>query len=326
MTDWVYQIELLLESAPALIMVTVLRVQGSVPREAGSRMLITADRQWGTIGGGNLEYTAVRSARTRLAGSLIAPEREVNALGPSLGQCCGGTVELLFETIDCQNAPHTLAPLPALLKRSIDQVAVTRFERAEIDSDDSSQALFSVLEDVNGDVLVESTVRQRPAVWVFGAGHVGAAVIKQLALLPCDIVWLDERESLLADAASSLPGDASLRVAHSDDVVSEVAAAPVDTCFVVMTHSHFIDYELCRSILSRPFAFLGLIGSRTKRRTFEHRLKRRGVDDAAISRMVCPIGIQHIQSNHPHAIALSLAAQLLQHWETDMCIEKNSGH
>lgn len=322
MSDWVENIELLLESAPALVMVTVLRVQGSVPREPGSRMLITNTRQWGTIGGGNLEHTATQTARLRLADNTVAPHREVKALGPSLGQCCGGRVELLFETIDAHNAPHTLSPLPALLKRSIGQVHSTRFEVVT----DSQQHYrrFDIQKNQADEVLLESIARQSPVVWIFGAGHVGAAVIAQLALLQCEIVWLDEREHLLSEAAVPECRVASLSVVASDDVVSELSRAPDNTYFVVMTHSHAIDFELCKAILSRSFAFLGLIGSRTKRRNFEHRLKQRGIDDAKIKRMVCPIGIEHIRSDHPNAIALSLAAQLMQHWETELCIEKNN--
>ena len=321
MSDWVYQIETLLKSAPALVMVTVLRVQGSVPREPGSRMLITATGQWGTIGGGNLEFTAAQSARLRLADNLVAPHSEVKALGPSLGQCCGGRVELLFETIDSNNAPHANSPLPALLKRSISQVNNTRFEI--VTESQPPTRRFNIQQDRGSEVLVESIAQQLPTVWVFGAGHVGAAVVAQLALLSCEIVWLDEREQLLGETALPACPVASLRVVASDDVVGELLSAPDNAYFVVMTHSHAIDYELCRAILSRPFAFLGLIGSRTKRRNFEHRLKQRGIDDATINRLVCPIGIQHIQSDHPNAIALSLAAQLMQQWETELCLEKN---
>ena len=331
MTDWVEQIELQLRTVPALIMVTVLRVTGSVPREPGARMLVSENRQSGTIGGGNLEFQAIQLARSQLTEGLAAPRVEEVALGPGLGQCCGGRVALLYETITAANAPHLVCRSngadDGVLQRAITGADRTTFEFVPAQTHPGFTGRCRYFELVLGDkqqVLCESSVPYRPQVWVFGAGHVGAALVAQLSLLPCDIVWFDERDDYLvadAPAANVVTAPGTVKKVVTDDMVGEVCSAPADACFIIMTHSHAIDYELCREILSGSYSFVGLIGSETKRRTFEHRLKRRGFSDAIIDSLVCPVGLTDIQSDQPCAIALGVATQLLRHWESKNIFE-----
>src|SRR5579862_8859736 len=80
-----------------------------------------------------------------------------------------------------------------------------------------------------------------------------------------------------------------------------------------MTHSHPLDYALCQEILRRgDFAWLGLIGSDSKAARFRSRLAREGMSAEAIARLVCPIGIGGIESKWPAAIAVGVAAQVMQ--------------
>jgi xanthine dehydrogenase accessory factor len=82
--------------------------------------------------------------------------------------------------------------------------------------------------------------------------------------------------------------------------------------FLVLTHSHQLDLEICDRVLRRgDFAFLGLIGSATKKARFLRSLKERGHDAAELERLVCPIGLAQIPGKQPMAIAVSTAAQLL---------------
>src|SRR5256885_8503981 len=84
---------------PAVI-VTVASTKGSAPREAGTKMIVTRERAYGTIGGGHLELQAIGIARSQIAGHTAADDTLRRfALGASLGQCCGGVVNLLFETV-----------------------------------------------------------------------------------------------------------------------------------------------------------------------------------------------------------------------------------
>lgn len=327
MSEWIEQIEKQLAFAPTQIVATVLRVKGSVPREPGARMIITSERQWGTVGGGNLEYQTINIARSRLEANAAAPYTQLMPLGPALGQCCGGTVEILFEMITHANAPHRVfggnAEFCGILRRAISGVERTEFELVVTGKPES--AAFTIVsggDSSNRDpasndleILEEQLSRRLPQVWVFGAGHVGTALVAQLSLLPCDVVWLDEREQYLNSGYGGV-GPGGITTVVTDDVVGEICNAPADTSFIIMTHSHAVDYELCREILSGNSSFVGLIGSQTKRGNFEHRLKRRGFSESTIAKLRCPIGIDAIQSDQPSAIALGVAAQLVHHWES----------
>ena len=182
-------------------------------------------------------------------------------LGPALDQCCGG---------------HLV-------------VALKRMTEAP-------DAPFTIAED--GPLLTDPP---RRTVVVYGAGHVGQALVRALAPLPFDLSWIDARH----EAAWPVDGPVPCRRAALPETV--VAEAPDDAFHMVMTHSHAVDLEIVAAALARPFGFLGLIGSRSKRAAFEHRLHERGLDTA---RLTCPIGLD-IPGKEPAVIAASVAAQLL---------------
>lgn len=147
----------------------------------------------------------------------------------------------------------------------------------------------------------------RHQLYLFGAGHVGKAVVRALAELPFAVAWIDGRAGMFP---ADLPANVAKRL--SDDPAREVAAAPADAFFLVMTHSHPLDLEICAQVLWRgDFAWLGLIGSETKRARFAGRLRAIGLPAHALARLTCPIGVSGIRSKQPAAIAASVAAQLL---------------
>jgi xanthine dehydrogenase accessory protein XdhC len=143
---------------------------------------------------------------------------------------------------------------------------------------------------------------------VFGAGHVGRALVAALSQLHSHIDWIDSR-------AEEFPGTVNENVAIdvTDTPECVVDQARSGTYFLVLTHSHDLDFSLTERILRRSdFSYLGLIGSRTKRNTFERRLEQRGVSEALRERITCPIGIRGITGKKPVEIAVAVAAQLLQ--------------
>ena len=143
---------------------------------------------------------------------------------------------------------------------------------------------------------------------LYGAGHVGRAIVRLLATLPCHVQWIDERESEFPPEA--LPPH--IQRVCVDPVQAEVAVAPPGAHYLVLTHSHALDLALALAILQRgDFAWFGLIGSRTKRARFEHRLLERGLPAADLQRMVCPIGLPGIRGKAPEVIALAVVAQLM---------------
>lgn len=334
MNDWLN----MALGAPA-VLVTVAKVDGSGPREPGARMLVTVDVQHDTIGGGHLELRAVEIARAML--DMLAgdhPHQTVQverfALGPGLGQCCGGVVYLAFEYVDA-----SLAAIIALLqqRRTQDSWRITAIDEPNtaVLLDDSCRciagsgevsttfsatlsATFSrqrgthLVRDESGRRwLVDAVLAPRAHLTLFGAGHVGAAIVRALADLPCTITWVDEREDMFPP---QIPPN--VRIEATDVPEMLVAASPPGGSFLVMTHSHALDQRLTEAIMLRPDSgWFGLIGSLTKRRQFEHRLAARGVSGERIAAMVCPIGMPGISNKAPAVIAASVCCQLLMVWE-----------
>ncbi|HKJ52445.1 MAG TPA: xanthine dehydrogenase accessory protein XdhC [Gammaproteobacteria bacterium] len=260
MSDWSEIVDSLRRERTPVMLVSVDSIVGSSPREPGAKMLVSAERQYGSIGGGNLEYQASRIARNRLElGEPGGLERF--PLGAGLGQCCGGLVNLMFERLDAEGD----------------------WSRAEIDE-------------------------QRIELYLFGAGHVGRALVRVLDELPVNLNWIDTRDGMLPGAPP-----AWIDAICTDTPEAEIDAAPPGSYFLVMTHDHALDQCLCEQILRRDdFAYFGLIGSAAKRRNFETRMRRRGVDAGRFARMTCPIGIAGIGGKQPTLIAISVAAEILR--------------
>jgi xanthine dehydrogenase accessory factor len=146
---------------------------------------------------------------------------------------------------------------------------------------------------------------------LFGAGHVGTALIHALAAIDCHVTWVDQRADQFP---ATVPSNVTIEVTDAPDML--VAQAAPGTSFLVMTHSHALDLLLCEAILRRPDApWCGLIGSLTKRSQFAHRLQERGLAPQRIAAMVCPIGLPGITGKEPAVIAASVCCQLLLQWQ-----------
>ncbi|AOZ05587.1 xanthine dehydrogenase accessory protein XdhC [Cupriavidus malaysiensis] len=288
-------------------MVTIVEVKGSAPREPGVRMLVTADALVGTIGGGHLEWRGMEIARTMLDAGSGSPSRRIERipLGPALGQCCGGVVKLAFEVLSEADLPWLDAAEAAFargdaLLRTVPPSGPARHV--------PSRAVAPAVALQAGGGWSDTLVSDAMQIVLFGAGHVGHALVKVLANLPCQVRWVDERDTLFPPG---LP--ANVRAEATDTPEAEVDAAPRGSYFLVMTHSHALDLALCEQILRRrDFAYFGLIGSKTKRARFEHRLAERGVDSARLAEMTCPMGVAGITDKAPAMIAVAIVAQLLQ--------------
>ena len=317
MTHWLAQLAPLLASGHDVIRVVVTATRGSAPRDAGATLLVHQHGTLGTLGGGHLEFQAIQLAHTMLAQS-ITQRRQRFSLGAALGQCCGGIVELSWERF----TPHDQAFVSEAVRRQQcgGAVLVTLLEgphsgqRQLLDADHTSLAQLPATASVHrllqagASRLVERLERSHTPLWLFGAGHVGQAVVRLLGDLPFDVTWLDSRPDVLP---SSLPG---ITLIETDLPATEVHRAPRDAWFLVFTHDHDLDLEICRAILTHASqGFLGLIGSRTKAARFNHRLVQRGLP---AERITCPIGIAGISGKEPASIAIAVVAQLMQQRET----------
>ena len=230
------------------VLVTVLGVKGSAPRNACAKMVVTESRSYDTIGGGNLEYQAIAQARELLTADAPAIVQREFSLGAELSQCCGGAVTLLLECF------------PAC-----------RFNIA-----------------------------------LFGAGHVGQALAKVLAELPCRLWWFDSRDDVFPSAS-----------ANTQTITMQNPFAAVDQCppaafYLIMTHSHELDIEICEAVLTRGDSkYCGLIGSKSKAAKFRSRLRKKGFSADELAQLTCPIGLPQLTGKTPMEVAVSVAGQLL---------------
>ncbi|WP_417691583.1 xanthine dehydrogenase accessory protein XdhC [Roseibium sp.] len=305
-----------LERDGACVLVSVTQGAGSTPRDAGARMVVRKDGSLaGTIGGGHLEFQAHHLAMNLLAtkDDALVPSRTYMtrrfSLGPDLGQCCGGRADLSFEVIT-RDACDTLSEL-----RRAEEAGgqfVTRM--SVLDGVPGSRQIASVgFSDVSGQTgwIEEVFGESRQKLYLFGAGHVGRAVVLSLAALPFDVIWIDSRRE-------SFPTHMPAQVTPilSAEPASELAHAVPGSFVLVMTHNHGLDEEIVAAALARNcFGYVGLIGSQTKRKRFETRLKARGLTPAALEELVCPVGCGRLRSKLPAAIAADIALQLLEKQE-----------
>ncbi|WP_293268557.1 xanthine dehydrogenase accessory protein XdhC [Neptunomonas sp.] len=251
--NWLNTLNRLNNDGVAAILITVIENKGSTPRDAGTKMIVTSDEIYDTIGGGHLEHKAIKQARQLLAEHCSYAQLENYALGASLGQCCGGSIQLLFEPI---NPP----------------------------------ALHIAL---------------------FGAGHVAKALIPLLGNLPCKVTWIDNRPEQFTETFPS-----NVTRCLCDEPVDKVPELPTFSYCLVMTHNHQLDQALVEAILKRgDYRYLGMIGSNTKRRKFEHRLRHKGFKENTIELLHCPVGLSEICGKLPGEIAVSIAAELITHYQ-----------
>lgn len=296
------QIARLSDCHGAIVRVVVADIAGSTPREVGAAMCVWEGGQEGTIGGGMLEHQATIAARKMLAQGHPAQVERV-PLGPTLGQCCGGSVILLHERWDRQRLKTVddLIVARALPGKAAEMPLAVRHLVAR----SRGQGMRPAPCLVRG-WFVEPVAQPAREIWVWGAGHVGRAIVEILAGLPdLRIVWVDTA----AMRFPAVPEGVVQRVSASPaDLVSE---APHDADHLVLTFSHALDLELCHRLLGRGFGSVGLIGSATKWARFRSRLGALGHTADAIGRIACPIGRTEF-GKHPQAIAIGVAAEILQ--------------
>ena len=235
-------------------------------------------------------------ARKMLANSEYGWERQhlTFALGPDMGQCCGGQMSILLEKFGNKQE----SDLRAL------SVAVT------------CETILSHPLD-SGPPLSVEPISRMPAfsapitppltpLFIYGAGHVSRALLPRLDGLGFEIFLVDIDDDRypanLGDKVKKLLAKAPEAIASH---------APLGAAHLVMTHSHSLDEAICLEVLTRGgFAFLGLIGSKSKRARFKKRLLAAGVAESMLELLVCPIGLDEIAGKSPSHVALSVAAQL----------------
>jgi len=274
--------------------------KGSSPREAGTSMLVWNTGFSGTIGGGALEYQAVEAARKQLRNNTLTTLQRI-PLGPNLGQCCGGSVTLVTECFSQNNLPEETTYFARPVKPNTPEPLWVK--RGIANARNGTETLDTHLQD---GWLVEPIAQPHQPVWIYGAGHVGRAIIDTMQGLPFDITWVDTNANRFPD---HIPKAVTRLVARNPALAAK--HAPHDAQHYILTYSHALDLELCHTILSHSFKSLGLIGSKTKHARFTTKLQALGHSRTQISRIICPIGDPSL-GKEPKAIALGITSALIR--------------
>lgn len=254
-------LEQFLTAQEEVVQVQLSKVRGSSPRAAGTKMFVTANALFGTIGGGQLEYMAIDKARAMLKSDRRASEMDV-PLGPEIGQCCGGRVMVTLSRMNDRDREHAC--------------------------------------------LAESHARAGyPDVFIFGAGHVGRALSNLFQHMPVHCTLVDSRPEELALC------DAEVVKRLSALPEADIRHAPSGSAFIVLTHDHALDFLLTSEALERDdAAYVGLIGSATKRVKFE-RFQAVHAPTTPSDRLTCPIGATASADKRPEVIAVTVAAEVM---------------
>jgi len=263
MTGFADSLEKFFDSQTDVVSVELSRVRGSSPREAGTSMYVSLDGLVGTIGGGQLEYMAIDEARAVLRREKNFSMMDV-PLGPEIGQCCGGRVEIS-------------------LTRLSEKQKADALEKARLDDD------------------------ANPRVLIIGAGHVGRALASILSLLPVRPVLIDSRKEELD--LSDAPVERRLTPLPEADVRD----APSGSAIVILTHDHSLDFLVAAEALARSdLRYVGMIGSKSKRASFERWYAANSIKPAATSRLICPIGVTLSDDKRPEVIAAFVASEIME--------------
>ncbi len=312
-TDWIAAARAAVADGDRAVLAMIVRHAGSTPREAGAWMLLgPGGSDLGTLGGGEMEHVAGNRARDMLEGATEWRRTIVDyLLGPDLGQCCGGGVEILLEPLD-REAAGWLASASAAAAGEVGDagghvlfaIRDPRIPPRVVDGGTAPPA---------GDgVHLQPLADPRPRLVVFGAGHVGRAVAAIAAQLPLRVEVVDGRP----EAIAAVPAAPNIVVLQTDDPAVRAATLAAGAAALVMTHSHAVDYGICRVLLGRgdlagDLAYVGLIGSRSKGARFRQRLAREGLESRRIAGLTSPIGGSGPAGKEPGVIALAVLAEIL---------------
>jgi len=308
MTSHARSLKTFLDAADTVALVEVVRTRGSVPREAGTFMLVSRDAAHGTIGGGQLEYMAIDKARQMIAQVFSPLEGEMSPKATE-GIASGGTAKFRSGTAAATPPDGFAATLPSRGRGNTTMLDIPLGPeigqccggRVEVSIRMADRALKAELVDA-----AEREERGMPHVYIFGGGHVGQALAASIALLPVHAVVVETR----ADALEGMPAEVETRLVPVPEEI--VRSAPAGSAFVVLTHDHALDFLIVAEALRRDAAYVGMIGSKTKKATFRSWfLKSADGTEAQFSRLVSPIGGDGVKDKRPAVIAALAAAEIM---------------
>lgn len=311
-----------LEANRKIVLAMIIEKSGSAPRGVGAHMLILADGSTiDTIGGGILEHMAVEEAKQNLISgkSIVRAFSLNNKDAGNAGMVCGGAIKVALYCFQPQDLPQITKAVQLFSIK--DKLVVDLSWQAEhftFQVHDLAEAFAGKEQLVKKSLLLSEDItkqgqylevmKQSPMVYIFGGGYVAQEVAKLLSNLEFEYVIVEER---LAFANKDLfPGVKRIAVVDYADFATQVDVKSTDFA-VVVTNGHSKDTLVLETLLKKPPAYLGVIGSRHKKAHVENILREKGFSSEVINQMILPIGLD-IKAETPAEIAISIVAQLIE--------------
>lgn len=324
---------------------------GSSPRNAGSSMLVGSEGLLGgTIGGGKIEFCALQHAQTCLAqrrGDQIRYNL-TDSEASNTGMACGGQNDVHFTFISAKDELIMKALKQAVLLyeetsyrydsylcldlHESDRLGLSLIHNKEIVgsleralSPQQQEKLIEYLQPHEHDELITYPLdeersllflqlKQHYRLLIFGGGHVARALTKVFSQLEFEVRLYEDRPEF-AQSKDFAPGTQA--EVMDMNLVGTLATSSSDY-ICILTRGHRFDFLVAEQLLKKPHAYMGCIGSRTKAAKMRAHLAEAGFTDQEIQSIFCPIGLQ-LGNHTPEEIAISIAAQILQHKALGYC-------
>ncbi len=318
----------LLKQNKTVALVTIIAGSGSAPRLPGSKMVVEQDGTLhGTIGGGKMEYSLLKTAKKIAAGAdPLLEEIDLRGIGADndMDMVCGGVQVVLIERIipkmlplfqqaaNCyKNGAQGVWKVdisePKNPQRSFIDLRLDHPEEEQIELNTTLRRRVTQLIQHENQKFVLDPLPKNGTVILFGGGHVALEVAELAATLDFKVIVLDDRIEF-ADK-SRFPMAASVH--HVDFMNAFCNIDQTEELYLlILTHGHRYDQEVLAQALQTRARYIGMIGSRRKRDIIYENLRQQGCTDADFAGVHCPVGLS-IGSETPREIAVSIIAELI---------------
>ena len=311
MNVWRAAADLIREGASGAL-ATVARVRGSTPVPAGTKMLVGAEgRLIGSVGGGCVEAEVIGAAleaQRRRAPTLLTHHLNADLAG-DLGLSCGGTVDIFVEPLVAEQAYVRVLESAATAASGLVRTATDWSRRGPIKTfEQLGAARAGAAATLSRDGrFVEERLLLAPRVFVFGAGHVGAAIARAAAAAGFRVIVIDDRAEY-ADPSRFSDG-VDVLAADVENALTRYPLMAADAV-VIATRGHRNDALILERVATSPAGYVGLLGSRRKKVVVTKGLKAAGVPAKSLQRVRVPVGLA-IGAITPEEIAVSVVAELI---------------
>ncbi len=286
------------------------------PGTTGAKMFVSESGEiFGTIGGGVMEHKLIDRAKEILKQEAFTPEiqtlyHRTSGSGEKSGMICSGSQTNLYYLCHPSRDKEIIEKVLSLIERdisgslSIDSSGMS-VEEKEVNL---AQSAIQLIQE-SGKWRYEEQLLNRKRIAIIGGGHCSLALSRVMSQLDYEVLVFETRHEVSTLTQNTYAR--SVKIVEDYKEVGDLIPVPQLTCVVVMTTDFASDIRALLGVVSLPFPFIGVIGSRAKITTIFEQLQQAGISKSLLSSLYAPVGLP-IGSHTPEEIAISIAAQIIQ--------------